>query len=205
MLRSPITGTFNGVDSPGVLTPLSNLGTQRTRGFDIGAAYSLAFKDLGIDPKLGRLDFSLTATRVTKSESQPTPSSINRDCLGYYSVACGAPTFKTRFSQRTGWAVGDFVLSYNWRYLSAVKVEPISGTFLPAYSSIGAKSYVDLAAVWNVNKTLHFNVSVSNAFDKQPPIVGNNIGTTGTNSGNTFPQTYDVIGRFYTVGATLRF
>jgi hypothetical protein len=35
--------------------------------------------------------------------------------------------------------------------------------------------------------------------------VGNTIGTTSTNSGNTFPQNYDAIGRFVTVGATFSF
>jgi iron complex outermembrane receptor protein len=31
------------------------------------------------------------------------------------------------------------------------------------------------------------------------------IGTTFTNSGNTFPQYYDAVGRDVTFGATLRF
>ena len=42
-------------------------------------------------------------------------------------------------------------------------------------------------------------------FDKKPPEVGNQIGSTGANSGNTFPQTYDTIGRFFTVGASVKF
>ena len=31
------------------------------------------------------------------------------------------------------------------------------------------------------------------------------IGTTSANSGNTFPQTYDTIGRFYNFGVNVRF
>jgi len=41
--------------------------------------------------------------------------------------------------------------------------------------------------------------------DREAPLVGNTIGDTGTNSGNTFPQYYDTIGRFYTVGITAKF
>ena len=33
----------------------------------------------------------------------------------------------------------------------------------------------------------------------------NTIAGTGTNSGNTFPQYYDTLGRYYTLGLTMRF
>ena len=33
--------------------------------------------------------------------------------------------------------------------------------------------------------------------------MGSTIGTTGTNAGNTFPATYDTVGRYFTVGATV--
>ena len=205
VLRSPATGSFNGVDAPGVLTPLSNLGTQRTSGVDLAVNYGLALKDVGLDSKFGKIDFSLTANRVSKYEAQATPTSINRDCLGYYSVACGAPNFKTKFNQRAAWNVSDFVFSYNWRHLSAVKVEPSATTFFPDFSKIGSYDYVDLGAVWNFSKMVRFNLSISNVFNKAAPNVGNTISTTTANSGNTFPQTYDVIGRFYTAGVTVKF
>jgi iron complex outermembrane recepter protein len=59
--------------------------------------------------------------------------------------------------------------------------------------------------VWNVSKAVRLNLSISNVFNKAAPNVGNTIGTTTANSGNTFPQTYDVIGRFYTAGVTVKF
>ena len=205
VLRSPLTGSFNGVDARGVLTPLSNLGTQRTSGVDVNVTYGFGLKDFGFDPKLGRLDLSLTANRVSKYEAQPTPTSINRNCLGYYSLSCGAPNFKTKFNQRAAWSLSDFVFSYNWRHLSAVKVEPLAGAFFPAYSSIGSYDYVDLGAAWQVAKNVRLNLSINNVFDKSPPNVGNTISTTTANSGNSFPQTYDVIGRYYTIGLTVKF
>jgi hypothetical protein len=48
-------------------------------------------------------------------------------------------------------------------------------------------------------------VSINNAANKKPPIVGGTIGTTTMDSGNTFPQSYDAIGRFITFGANLKF
>ena len=52
---------------------------------------------------------------------------------------------------------------------------------------------------------LRIGLAVNNAFDKSAPAVGNTIGTTGANSGNTFPQTYDTIGRYYSLSANLKF
>lgn len=192
-------GTFNGSSAPGIGLAQSNLGKQATSGFDLGIEYRLKMG------AYGGLDIGLQLNSVEKYWFQATPTSVQRDCLGYYSVACGAPNYKQKFSQRTAWNMGDFNVGYNWRYVSKVTEEPGGTNFLPAYSSINAYSYVDLSATWQVMKNVRLNLSVNNAFDKKPPEVGNTISTTSANSGNTFPQNYDAIGRYWTVGATLKF
>jgi len=212
--RDPSNGTFNGVGSKGVQTPLSNSGKQSTSGFDVGVNYKLQAKTLNLDPKYGNFDLSWNFTQVNSFLFQGSPNSVNRDCLGYYSIACGnvtnAPVYKRKFNQRTTWNVGDFAFGYNWRYVSAVDIEPLAQQaakvkFLPQYSHIPAYSYVDLSGVYNYSKNLRFNLSVNNAANKKPPIVGGTIGTTTMDSGNTFPQSYDAVGRFVTFGANLKF
>jgi outer membrane receptor protein involved in Fe transport len=203
--RNTINGTFNGNESKGVQTPQSNLGTQNTSGVDVNVAYRLNVSTLGLDSKYGNLDLSWGFNQVQSYKFRPTPSSIERDCLGFYSVACGAPNYKRKFNQRTNWTVGDFALGYNWRYVSGVIEEPGGTDFLPAFAKIDAFNYVDLSAVWNVTKMLRLNLSVNNLANKKPPIVGGSIGTTGTDSGNTFPQSYDAVGRYITFGASLKF
>lgn len=192
-------GTFNGSSAPGVALVTSNLGKQATSGFDLGIDYRMKLGGMGT------LDLGLQLNSVDKYWDQATPVSVKRDCLGYYSTACGAPNYKQKFSQRANWSVGDFKVGYNWRYVSKVTEEPGGTNFLPAYSTINAYSYVDMSASWQVMKTLRLNLSVNNAFDKKPPAVGNTIGTTATNSGNTFPQNYDAVGRYWTIGANLKF
>lgn len=203
--RNTINGTFNGNESKGVLTALSNLGTQNTSGIDLNVAYRMNLNTVGLDSKYGSLDMSLGLNQVQSYKFRPTPASIERDCLGYYSVACGAPNYKRKFNQRTNWAFGAFVLGYNWRYVSGVIEEPGGTDFLPAFAKIDAFHYVDASAIWNVSKMLRLNVSINNLANKKPPIVGGTIGTTGTDSGNTFPQNYDAVGRYITFGATLKF
>ena len=53
----------------------------------------------------------------------------------------------------------------------------------------------------NIRATL----SIANLFSEEPPVVGSGIGPTASNNGNTFPQTYDALGRYYTLGLNLRF
>lgn len=209
--RNPNNGSFNGVASKGVVQLTSNLGKIATSGYDIGVSYRLSLSDVGLSSSLGKVDLSLNATILDSYDYQATPRSVNRNCVGYYSVACGTvsagegPVSRVKWSQRANWAFGDFGFGYNWRHLSAVTVEPSAAKFLPAYSTIKDFDYVDLSASWNVNKTLRIGLAINNAFDKGAPNVGSTIGTTGANSGNTFPQTYDVLGRFYSLSANLKF
>ena len=198
-------GTFNGASALGISLPLSNLGKQATSGLDLNVGYRLPLK------AMGTVDIALNLNQVDKYWFQATPNSVKRDCLGYYSVACGnasslgGPSYEQKFSQRTNWTMGNFTVGYNWRHVSAVTEEPGGTNFLAKFATIKAYDYVDLSASWNAMKNLTVNLSVANAFDKKPPEVGNTIAGTGANSGNTFPQNYDVVGRYFTVGATLKF
>jgi len=211
--RNPANGTFNGVDSKGVFTPRTNQGREQTSGFDLNVNYKLQAKQINLDPKYGNFDLGFAYNQVQKFEFQASPISVNRNCLGYYSVACGdvanSPIYKRKFSQRTTWNVGDFAVGYNWRYVSAVDLEPLANDpknpFQPQFSHIAAYNYIDLSGVYNYSKNLRFNVSVSNLANKKPPIVGGTIATTSMDSGNTFPQSYDAIGRYITFGASLKF
>jgi outer membrane receptor protein involved in Fe transport len=44
-----------------------------------------------------------------------------------------------------------------------------------------------------------------NLFDKDPPVVGNSAGSTTANGGNTFPATYDPLGRRFSASARIKF
>ncbi len=76
---------------------------------------------------------------------------------------------------------------------------------LPAYRSIPRYDYFDLSLRQSVGEHLDFTLTVDNLFDKKPPLVGSGVGGTSFNNGNTFPTVYDVIGRYFTVGARLKF
>ena len=73
------------------------------------------------------------------------------------------------------------------------------------FGRIKAFDYFDLSARFNVTENFTFTATVQNLLDKQPPVVGSSIGSTTFGSGNTYPSTYDTLGRRYAVSARVRF
>jgi iron complex outermembrane receptor protein len=221
--RNPLTGSLNGAgETLGVILGSSNLGRLETAGVDLGLNYALPLRDLfaSSDATL-RLGFN--GTWLDYYRVQATPISVNRLCSGYYSTSCTNPRAEWKWNARATYDAGSWDVSLLWNHVSAVELEPIrpSGidinepapsntatgfnTILEDFREIGAYDTFDLAFKMEVNETFEMGLLIENLFDKQPPLVGSGVGGTAFNSGNTFPTTYDVIGRSYTVNARMRF
>lgn len=210
IVRDALSGGLTG-DAPVGIEQLNlNIGEVHAEGIDYSINYGW---DLGA---LGAIDASLDGTYVMDSSYIPAPGAARVDCVGHYGKQCGlpstvtattgGPTPENHFVQRTTWSFGDFSMSYLWRYLSGSTVDPAQAADTdPVSSSIGAYNYLDLAATWQVNDIARLKFSVTNVFDKEAPFVVTETGSTPFNSGNTYPSTYDVLGRVFTVGVTTKF
>jgi len=97
------------------------------------------------------------------------------------------------------WA-GRLGLNATWRHIGEVALD--SGVTTRVDSVLEAQDYFDFAGTWAVKDWAAFRFGVNNALDKDPPLSAS-VGTTG--NGNTFPQTYDALGRYVFVGLTLDF
>ncbi len=212
--RNPITGGLDGdpAITGGLFGPTNNLGKLSTNGFDLLANWKgdIGFADLS-------LAFVGNWTRSSKFNANPaSPTSLNRECVGYYSVNCSftgsiQPEFST--STRATFGFEDVDLSFLWRWIDAVQYEPqqiiddiaAGGTVQPQFQRIGAEHYFDLTARWNASDNFSFTFIVQNLLNNQPKVVGNTIGSTSFNSGNVFPSTYDALGRRFGVAAKLTF
>lgn len=200
--RNPVDGSLNGspADVPGVILQSSNLGAYETSGIDWSLAYMYE------TASIGTFDYSMNGTYTFENKFQATPVSENRDCLGYYSTNCGNIQPEVQFNQRLSWTQGNMVLSARHRYLSSTGIEPaLAGSFLADFESIDAYNYVDVTGRYSLTSNVDLTLTIDNVFDKEPPIVGNDIGPTSFNSGNTYPTVYDAIGRTYTVAVRVRF
>lgn len=150
-------------------------------------------------------------------------------CVGLYGQNCGSPgsagpnsspgSLQPEFSwnQRTTLSFGDIDVSLLWRHIDKMKVEPILTTFKGTlgagalagttvdFGRIKAYDYFDLATRFGISDNFDMTLTVQNLFNRQPPIVGSTVGSTAFNSGNTYPSTYDTLGRRFAVGAKLKF
>ena len=241
--RNPITGGLDGdpATTPGLFGLTNNLGRLYTDGFDLLMNYNT---DVGF----ANLAWSFVGnwTRHSKFNANvASADSLNRECVGYYSVNCsftGSIQPEFQFSNRFTLGFDTVDLSLLWRWQDSVSFEPAQlaadraaadaanrdgdGVLLPIddqgcpdfdgadpgacvvdpqFRKIKAQHYFDLTARFNVSENLVFTATVQNLLDNKPPIVGNSIGSTTYNSGNTFPSTYDALGRRYAVSAKLKF
>lgn len=203
--RDPIDGSLNG-EARGLALPVSNLGRIKTDGIDVSLNYRQKFG-------FGALALSFIGNWTNSNKFQATPTSINRECVGYYSVNCLSIQPEFSFNQRTTLTVGPADISLLWRYVDAVSYEPAAladdiangGGPLEEFRSIGAEHYFDLTTRFGVTDNLDFTISALNLFDNQPKVVGASIGATAFNSGNVYPSTYDALGRRFAASVRLRF
>ena len=123
--RNPITGGLDGdpAITPGLFGQTNNLGRLATDGVDLLMNYNtdLGFADLA-------LSFVGNWTNSSTFRSDVSlPSSLNRECVGFFSVNCsftGSIQPELQFSQRTTLSFDDFDLSLLWRWIDSVKFEP---------------------------------------------------------------------------------
>ncbi len=220
--RNPANGRLSGPSATtfGLPSPLTNNGRLATDGIDLTLNYNRRFGEVGVN-----LNFVGNWTNNLKFRA--SPSSINRQCVGFYSANCG-PTLgqiQPEFSwqQRSTVSVGGVDVSLLWRHLDSVRYEPglpalFSGTITNAgsvrspvagrkvdFNRIPAYDYFDLTLQFDVQDNLQLTLGAFNLFDKQPPIVGANAGSTTANSGNTFPSTYDPLGRSFSAQVRVSF
>ena len=216
--RNPLTGGLSGDPSTtlGIVTQSSNLGFLESSGVDFQAAYQ---RRVGIFDLNWQFNGNYTAT----NRFQAGPGSILRECTNFYSVSCDPVLPQWSWNMRTGAAVGMFDFSVFWRHVGGTEYEPRTSatiaqngtlgsfgstnpaTIIGAYRQIPAFNWFDLSVGANVTSAIRFSMLVENLLDRNPPDIGNNIGSTGFNSGNTNPSTYDPLGRRFTVAVGLRF
>lgn len=215
--RNPDTGAVTGPagNTPGFITLTSNLGTIATDGIDLAINYTT---DIGF----AGLNLSVLGNWTNSSTFQATPTAINRECVGFFSSNCGSLQPEYSFTSRGTLQFDKVDVSLQWRFIDSFILEPLvfdTGEFLGSpgndgpvagspftdFTSIGAEHYFDLSARFIASEQLEFTLAVLNVLDNDPTVVGSDIGSTAFNSGNTFPSTFDTLGRRFSVSARLRF
>ncbi|WP_237219637.1 TonB-dependent receptor domain-containing protein [Sphingomonas arenae] len=199
----------------------NNNGEITTDGFDINTSYS---HRLG---GLGNLSASFIGTYL-KRYKVDNGLTEEYDCAGLYgptcsgaTVASSAPMPRWRHKLRTSLQMANGIgVSLQWRMVGKVKAETLEdnetlggATVFDPGLRIKAQHYFDLAGTVAIGDNYNFRIGVNNILDNDPPLVtsgnggleGSNLCPAGPCNGNTYPGTWDSLGRYVYAGVTLEF
>lgn len=203
IFRNPLNGALVGGTETGVDARRLNAASYRAEGVDFRVAYGFALGNMG------DINLDVNGTRVLKSIKQDASFLAANNCRGLVGETCERPDPKWRWSQTTQWNYDAWTVQLRWQYIGKVTHDSIvlAGDSPANFKVpvIGDRHYFDLTGSLEINETVALRAGITNLFDKKPPVVGNDYGTTTENSGNTYPATYEPLGRSFYLGATANF
>ena len=193
-----------------VIDTPTNVGGIKTSGFDFNASYSHRLGGLG----------NLSATFVgTWLKKYVTDNGLAEpyDCAGLYGSTCSgatvsssAPLPKWRHKARATLQMPSGVgVSLQWRMMGKVahESEELGGATPQLSGKVKAQHYFDLATTYAFGDHYNLRLGVNNLLDNDPPLMTSAAGScpAGPCNGNTFPGTWDALGRYFYAGVTLDF
>ncbi|MEJ7926434.1 TonB-dependent receptor [Sphingobium sp. AN641] len=194
--RNRQTGSLSGSIEFGVDQAQFNSAFIQTKGIDVGITYDHRVGS-------GNLNFSLNGTWLDTYAKQGAAFVPVVECAGKFGFSCNlAPIPEWKHVAALTYGLNGISLMGRWRYFGKVKQDV--GTDI-LVSSIKAQNYFDATLSFDIEESLTFRIGVENMFDKQPPVVGSEAGSTTHNAANTFPTVYDALGRQFFAGVTAKF
>lgn len=196
-----------------IVEPTTNLGAISVSGIDLSSQYALP------DLKMGQFILRLSGTYLKKFDIQTAPGSAGNQDLKAAGKMAGTGTSiesacpfaagqlcflpRARATGSVGWHLNNWDARWALRYISAFRMaDAPAGRHIQGLDQYGATFYNDVSLGYNVKSlSARFDFGVSNLFDKQPPIMGDNRMLNA----NTDPIDFDVVGRFYSAKMTITF
>jgi iron complex outermembrane receptor protein len=164
-----------------------NLGSIETSGVDVQADVKFNADEFGLDPSWGSLSIHLLGTWVDFYDISGS------DVTGQATETATLPEYQA--SASFTYAVSDFRFNYRWSYIDSVVQFTSLSPFIAQVPSI---QYSDIAGEWTLSDNFQLYGGVNNLFDQQPPQFENG-------NSNTDTARYDIAGRTYFMGATIRY
>ena len=165
----------------------------------------------------GSLVTAFNGAWLQHSTQTPTRGSATFDCAGLFGNTCATgtsgsvnphwPGIIPAHRVETPWNV---LFSAQWRFIGPTSFDNNStNPLLAGVEESGANngppyddpyqarnpgySYIDLAAIWHLDRHMELRAGVNNALDKDPPVLPENDISGNAGPSNSF-QTYDLFG-----------
>lgn len=194
--RDPATAQLTSAGLAGFISAQNaNLADFLASGVDIAMTYQF-------DPtRFGNFQFSAQGTWYENQQFRTLPGNpIGSNAVG--TIGNGTPGQTTlpkwKANARLGWNNGPFSASLRWQFIGDA-VDPTSTAGNRQIPGVDAFHYFYLNGNWQINDSVSLFGGVDNLLDKDPPIYSSGF------QYNTDPSTYDVIGRYYYLGARVKF
>lgn len=192
IVRDPSTGEIASPFIPNL--GAVNIASIQEKGIDFQVNYNF---DIG---SLGSVNTVYYGNYRLKSNSVPDPVTGLVECSGLFAGRCGEPTQNYKHTMQTSWLYGPLTTSLRWRLIGGVEAEPGTGVS-DLSDDIDLFNYLDVTMKYAVNENLDLTLGVQNILSKDAPVLG----STNSEQANTFPATYDTLGRQLFFGASLKF
>lgn len=187
-----------------VSTQQQNVGYLKTSGIDAQLDYRLPLPStLTLIGDRSQISLQAVASWLFHKTQKTLASTLPQDCAGYYGSGCSSGT--------GGFILPDFKLNVNatystgpvsWRWVARMigSLDAYPGT-LAYVSHVPAVWYVDSTLIFDVRRNMSAFFGVNNIANRKPPILG----TTFVGDANVDVSLYDVAGRRFFTGVTLKF
>lgn len=195
--RDPGTGLFQ---PPNLVTiPAANIAQFTATGIDVQADYDF---DLG---DLGSISMRYFGNYTIESSFQANAASPVIECAGAYGGNCGEPTPEYKHTMQATWLYGPFTTSLRWRLIGGTSIDfstfNTSTSISDLSDNVDAFNYLDVTVGYAVSENLDLTVGVQNILGKDAPLLGSTV----NEQANTYPATYETLGRQLFFGASVRF
>lgn len=198
-----------------------NTAKLEVSGIDLQISYGTSIPfSLFTDTGEQRLQLSFIGTWNEKNDLYPVQGfdTVN-ECAGRFGATCGEPTPEFKWTSRASFIDGPVTTSIRWRHVGSVTDDDdgLDYTQFNGIEKIDAYDLMDLTFSYAANESLTITAGVNNLFDTLPGVPlfdANGIVTNRPNSlllgdnqeqANTYPSTYDVLGRDFFVSALVKF
>ncbi len=195
--RDQLTGEVDGLISTNV-----NAGLLRTRGIDFELRYGfpVGFGIMGSDNS--RFNLRVAATHLLQWDNTAIaaiPDLIN-ECAGKFGATCGDPFAKWRGNASVSWLSGPATVQFRVNYVGPTDDDGSAGPVVYVDHLDGYATF-DLSAGFDISENFRATVGVLNLGNKEPPILSD----ANNQQANTYPSTYDTLGRRFFVSMGLKF
>jgi iron complex outermembrane receptor protein len=174
--------------------PLGNVSELKTSGIDFSTRYGWNVP-WSSDFFGDKLDIAFNLTYLDKYELDGIDYA---GTAGAYNISASLPEFKANLN--LGYDLGPVRLNYSGTFIDAMDNQGNIPAFEDGgYNTVPSFWYHDVSATYQMNESVQFFGGIRNLTDKDPPVFDN------ANDGNTDPNAYDVVGRYFFVGARLKY